>query len=90
MRSTQACAGTKSAEDAVNAIQEKTVALMKRRVTCPAEPGGRRRPRAAGLPPATRRSVFLPAAIVLSAHPGPMLYSMQVASPRAGRTRQRE
>ena len=26
-----ACAGTKSAEDAVNAIQEKTVALMKRR-----------------------------------------------------------
>jgi hypothetical protein len=26
-----ACAGTKSAEDAVNAIQEKTYALMKRR-----------------------------------------------------------
>jgi hypothetical protein len=30
-----ACAGTKSAEDAVNAMQEKTIALMKRRGSLP-------------------------------------------------------
>ena len=30
-----ACAGTKTAEDAGNAIQEKTIALMKRRGNLP-------------------------------------------------------